>query len=90
MNQTFARIRELEQELAEARQHISDGMHELSAEREQLRQLMDRRDAALDALRQVEWAVSFFDCPWCHGSSTIGHAPNCARQAALGQPVEPR
>ena len=53
MNQTFARIRELEQELAEARQHISDGMHELSAEREQLRQLMDRRDAALDALRQV-------------------------------------
>ena len=36
------------------------------------------------ALAQVEWSVVFDECPWCCRVREQGHAPDCARQAALG------
>mgnify|MGYP001562248292 CR=1 FL=1 len=50
-----------------------------------LRAERDRLRAALEA---VEWHELEFGrcyrCPWCGGSSEMGHKNDCMRQAALG------
>lgn len=51
--------------------------------------LTQERDLARAALRQVEWVDSNTfagkRCPWCRSMEKYGHAPDCARQAALGE-----
>lgn len=52
------------------------------------------RDDARAALQAVEWtgldplAIETPQCPWCLSYEKEGHAPDCARQAALGRGEE--
>ena len=85
-------IKELEAEVAALRSQCdtcadkiplrregSDGL--TPEERDAVRRLRDenaRLCAALEAVEHVDhW------CPWCHYRQRDGHAPDCARQAAL-------
>jgi hypothetical protein len=51
---------------------------------------LNAKDATITALRaalaKVEWVgdVGYQHCPWCLWNARRGHAPDCARQAALG------
>jgi hypothetical protein len=53
--------------------------------RSAIKGVIAERDKLKAALEQVEWQASgaHFHCLWCHNIKSLGHAPTCARQAAL-------
>lgn len=55
-----------------------------SQQAEKVRELRADRDRLRAVVEQVEWQLPYYVCPWCRGQQLTGHAPDCARQAALG------
>ena len=51
-------------------------------------ELRAERDALRAAVEAVEWipvaGTAYCVCPWCGNTFSIGHAPDCQRQRALG------
>lgn len=91
-----ARIRDLEAEVEAVRSQCdtctdkiplrhegSDGL--IPEERATVRRLRAENDRLREALGAVEHVDHW--CPWCHYRQRDGHAPDCARQAALALPL---